>query len=507
MASGHRLAIDLQKIASQVSFALYALTFLFIVLTFVLSYWFSIGAVVFLIPLLIHINFKHVQRRHTLLRNFGIFGWARYLMEGVGPEMRQYFFLNDTEERPFNRTERAEVYRKAKNVDSAEAFGSQKEYNMSEIKLKHSFFPMLKEDVDDYRLTFGEERKLENSFTITKPFMISAMSFGALGKNAVRSLARGARMSGIAMNTGEGGFPKYHLLEKPDVIFQMGTAKFGCRNEDGSLNDEKLERIARIPEVRMIEIKLSQGAKPGKGGLLPKEKITREISKLRGVPMDKDVVSPPRHIECTDVRSTVKFIKRVQDVSKLPVGIKFCLGREDEFTALVKEMKKQKTFPDYIAVDGAEGGTGAAPKSFMDGLGLPVYSALDKVNYILKREKVRDKLKLVASGKLLNTRKQMLAFAHGADAIYIARGFMFALGCIQALQCNKDTCPVGITTHDPKLQRGLVIGDKARRVANYANNMNKEFKEILASMGVKNIKELKREHVYEPHKEGVKANM
>jgi len=420
------------------------------------------------------------------------------MLESIGPELRQYFYMSDTEERPFNRSERSEVYRKAKDVDSAESFGSLMNFDNKEIKLRHSMYPVLKRQLKPFKVTFGEERKLKTAYTINKPFIISAMSFGALGSHAVRALNRGAKIAGIPQNTGEGGYPKYHFMEGGDIIFQMGTAKFGVRNDDSTLNDKKLKDIASKPTVKMIEIKFSQGAKPGKGGLLPKEKVTQEIADLRHIPMGKDVKSPGRHVECDTPSNTVKFIKRVQDVSQLPVGIKMCMGREDEFRTLIKEMKRQRVFPDYIAIDGAEGGTGASPKSFMDGVGLPIYVGLEAANRILTAERVRKKLKLIASGKLLNTRRQLVAFAHGADAIYIARGFMFALGCIQALQCGKDTCPTGITTHDPKLQRGLVIEDKAHRVANYVKNMEYEFKELLSAMGVTSVNELKPEMLYEP---------
>jgi len=276
----------------------------------------------------------------------------------------------------------------------------------------------------------------------------------------------------------------------------MGTAKFGVRNNDNTLNEEKLKRVANHPKVKMIEIKLSQGAKPGKGGILPKEKITKEIAKIRGVPLGQDVISPERHVECDSPENTIKFIQRIQDVSQLPVGIKFCLGDEKEFLNLIKEMKKQNVYPDYMALDGAEGATGAAPKSFMDNVGIPLLPALDSIQKILIKEKVRDKLKIISSGKLINPGKQLTAMAHGADVIYTARGFMLALGCIQALQCNRGSCPTGITTHNPILQRGLIVEEKANRIANYMKNMEKEFKELLAAMGCKSVKELKKSHIY-----------
>ena len=498
-----RLAINLHKLSATVNTLIPILTILFLLLGIYQSKYYHIGTAIFGILLLTNIYLMMVQKEYAVLKNFGILGQMRYMFESIGPEFRQYFFLSDTEERPFNRTQREEVYNKAKNLDSTSSFGSQDQFNEHEIKIRHSMYPIPKEELEDYKVVFGEERGIKNTHTITKPLMISAMSFGALGENAVRSLARGAKIAGITMNTGEGGYPKYHLLEKPDIIFQMGTAKFGVRNHDGTLNDEKLKQLSQNPHIKMIEIKFSQGAKPGKGGLLPKEKITKEISELRGVPMGKDVISPAGHAECMDSKSTVKFIKKVQDVSKLPVGIKLVLGNEEQFKSLVKEMKKQKIFPDYIALDGAEGGTGAAPKSFMDDIGVPLFPALKTVQKILVEEKVRDKLKIIASGKLINPGKQMIAIALGADAIYTARGFMLALGCIQALRCNKNDCPVGITTHDKKLQKGLDIEDKSIRVANYANNISKEFKELLTSTGSGNYKELRNNKLYIPKIEAI----
>lgn len=443
-------------------------------------------------------HYRHIQTHHALLSNYGIIAQLRYLIESVGPEFRQYLYSSDTEERPFSRVERSEVYRKSKDIDSSAAFGSQLNFDHSELKLKHSFYPIKRKEIDEFTLTFGEERKLEEKYTIHKPFMISGMSYGALGERAVRSLARGAKKIGIPMNTGEGGFPKHHLKEGCDLIFQIGTAKFGVRGHDGTLDDHKLEKIARTPEVKMVEIKFSQGAKPGKGGLLPKEKITQEIAELRGIPLGKDVISPPSHIECVDKVSTVKFIRKIQEITQVPVGMKICLGREKEFAEIVQEMKKQKVNPDYIAVDGSEGGTGAAPKSFMDDLGLPLFIALPKVTKILSEYGIRDKLKIVASGKLINVGRQFMAMSMGADAVYTARGFMLAIGCIQALQCNKNTCPVGITTHDPHLVRGIDIEDKSKRVYNYVNNLYYEYKELLSAMGMKTPKDLKPHHLYAP---------
>jgi len=462
------------------------------------SFYFHFGTITFLLLTLINVFYTRIQTGHTLLRNFGMMGQARYMMESIGPEMRQYFFASDTEEKPFNRNERSEVYRKAKDVDSASSFGSQNAFDATEVKVRHSMYPVLKSEQKPYELTFGEERGIANAYTITRPFLISAMSYGALGEYAVRSFARGAKQAGIPMNTGEGGYPKYHLMEGCDLIFQMGTAKFGVRNNDGTLNDEKLVALAGKETIKMIEIKLSQGAKPGKGGLLPKEKITDEIAELRGVPKDKDVLSPPFHPECVGPNNTVAFIKRVQQLSSLPVGIKLCLGRPSQFEELVLEMKRQDVFPDWITIDGAEGGTGAAPKAFIDSIGVPLYPALKIVGQILAKHAVRDRLKILASGKLISPEKQMVAFCLGADAIYSARGFMLALGCIQALQCGNNTCPIGITTHDPELQRGINIDAKSKRIANYIHNLEHDLEELLSATGCRSIKELSPDHLFVP---------
>ena len=491
-------SVDLHKISRFANLAIPSMAVLFFLGGHYLSFYFHFLTVTFLLLTLVNLFYLFIQKKHTLLRNFGILGQARYIIESIGPEMRQYLFANDTEERPFNRIERSEIYRKSKGIDAASAFGSQLNFDNAEVKIRHSMYPVDKADIKPYSLTFGEERGLENSYTITKPYMVSAMSYGALGEKAVRALSRGARMAGIAMNTGEGGTPKYHMAEGGELIFQMGTAKFGVRNDDGSLNDDKLRKLCAEPTIKMVEIKLSQGAKPGKGGLLPKEKITKEISELRGVPMGKDVVSPAHHIECVCKKTTVAFIKRVQDIAMIPVGIKLCVGKTSDFLEIVLEMKAQNIFPDFIAVDGAEGGTGAAPKAFMDGYGMPLLPALYSVNKILVREGVRDKTKIIAAGKLINSSRQFIALALGADAIYSARGFMLSLGCIQAMLCGNNTCPVGITTHDPSLQKGLIVEEKAKRIANYVHGLEHDFYEMLAASGIRDTKDIKIDQLYIP---------
>ena len=490
--------IDLHKLAKATNLLLVLLAVVFLAAGIYLSFWFHFVSVPLLLLTVMNFFYRHVQTRHAVLRNFGLMGQVRYALESLGPELRQYLFASDTEERPFNRDERAEVYRKAKGIDAAVSFGSQMDFDAREIKLRQSIYPTPEADLEPFRVTFGEERGLDTAFTITKPPIISAMSYGALGRNAVRSLARGARIAGIPMNTGEGGYPKHHLAEGCDLIFQMGTAKFGVRHEDGRLDPAKLEALAAQEHVRMIEIKLSQGAKPGKGGLLPKEKITDEIAELRNVPRDRDVISPAGHAECTDDASTVRFIRQVQEVSGLPVGMKMCVGRFEEVRSLLEEMKRQDVFPDYISIDGGEGGTGAAPKPYIDGFGLPLLAGLSGVQQLAVELGVRDRFKMMAAGKLINAGKQVIAMSLGADAVYTARGFMLSIGCIQALQCAHNTCPVGITTHDPHLQHGLVVEDKARRVANYVDGLVHDFDQIVRSLGVRSTKALGPGNLYIP---------
>ncbi|HLC77653.1 MAG TPA: FMN-binding glutamate synthase family protein [Candidatus Nanoarchaeia archaeon] len=441
---------------------------------------------------------RYGQKKHTILQNFGLFGGLRYALESLGPELRQYFFASDTEERPFSRRIRSYVYRLAKNEPiKTVAFGTLEDL-VDRPMILQSLFPKSSKDVEPFSLTFGEERNLSTSYTITHPVMISGMSYGALGDRAVRALSKGAKIAGVPMSTGEGGLSEYHLSGGCDIIYQMGTAKFGVANSDQSLNDDKLREIASNNNVKMIEIKFSQGAKPGAGGFLPKEKVTPKLAKTRGIPLGQDVISPPRQIECDNYENTIKFIDRVQRVSGLPTGIKMCYGRDDEFQGLVDEMTRQGVFPDYIAIDGAEGGTGAAPQDFIDDVGMPIAVGLKRADYILKNKGVRNRTKIIASGKLVTPAEQFKALAEGADAVYTGRGPLLALGCIQALECNKGTCPTGITTHDEHLQRGLDVDVKGQRVGNYFNNIRSGLDHLLMATGKRSYRELSQEDVYDP---------
>ncbi len=496
------LAIDLEKVARAANVGLVVLCGLVALAGHYVSFYFHFLTVALIFGVLLNFYWRHVQKRHALLANFGWIAQFRYLVESVGPELRQYLFASDTEERPFSRVERAEVYRKAKGIDASEAFGSLRDFSHADIKVRHSFYPADEAEMKPFEVVVGASRGLASAYTIRRPVMISAMSYGSLGENAVRALARGAKRAGIVMNTGEGGFPKYHLMEGCDLIFQLGTAKFGARDAEGRLDEARLADIAAHDAVKMIEIKLSQGAKPGKGGL---EKITPKIAELRTVPMGQDVVSPAHHLECTDAASTVAFIQRIQRVSGLPTGIKFCLGRTDELRALLREMKQQDVVPDFITVDGAEGGTGAAPKSFMDYVGLPLFEALPFVDDMLREEGLRDRVVIFAAGKLISPGKQMQALSLGADVVYTARGFMLAIGCIQALECNRNTCPVGITTHHPHLQKGLDIEAKAGRVVNYVEALCRGHRELLSATGRTATRDLNRQNIYLPVLSGTAA--
>lgn len=492
------LHVNLHKLARITNASVLVLPIVFFAAGEWISFYFHFLTVASLFLLIVNFFYRHVQSHHAILRNFGIIGQSRYMFESLGPEFRQYLFSGDREERPFNRLERQNIYRKSKNIDSAMSFGSLLEYDSTEIKLRHSIFPTPEPLRQPYRVTFGEERGVAEPYTIDKPMIVSAMSYGALGCNAVRALARGASMAGIPMNTGEGGYPKYHFMEDADLIFQMGTAKFGVRTEDGDLDERALVELSKRPQVKMIEIKFSQGAKPGKGGLLPKEKVTAEIAELRGIPMGQDAISPPCHRECTDLPSTVAFIGHIQSLVTIPVGIKMCVGSLVEVGRLIDEMEHQNVFPDWITIDGGEGGTGAAPGAFLDWVGMPLWPALYGVASLLDEKGLRGRTKLLAAGKLVDAGRQAIAFALGADAVYTARGFMFAMGCIQARECGNNTCPVGITTHDPGLQAGLVPEVKSHRVKHYVDNTLHELEELTVAMGKSCPTQLTFENLYVP---------
>ncbi len=437
------------------------------------------------------------QRKQTIRRNYPVIGRFRYFFEHLGEFFRQYFFAMDREEMPFNRAERSWAYRAAKNVSRTMAFGSTRNLNPTgTVMFLNDPFPVLERDAQKSQpIIIGPYSK--NPYSVPSFFNISAMSFGALSKKAVTALAKGSAKAGCWINTGEGGLSPYHLKGDGDVVFQFGTAKYGVRNEAGELDDDRLKEIANQPQVKMIEIKMSQGAKPGKGGLLPAEKVTDEIANIRGIPQGKASISPNGHLEITSVSDLLDMIHRVRGVSGLPVGFKAVIGSHQYLIDLLDEIKIRgiESAPDFISIDSADGGTGAAPQPLFDYVGLPLKESLPLTIDLLEEYGLRDRIKVICAGKMITPSGVAWAMAVGADIVVSARGFMFALGCIQALQCSNNTCPTGITTHDEDLQKGLVISDKAERVANYHKNMVKAVEMIAHSCGVKSPSELKREHV------------
>ena len=436
------------------------------------------------------------QTHSAIRRNFPVIGRFRYFFENLGEYFRQYFFAQDREEMPFNRAQRSWVYRAAKGIDNTIAFGSTRDLRPTGTMIfVNCPYPVLENDIAPASAkTIGPYAR--EPYTTNSIYNVSAMSFGAISKPAVLALSKGSAMAGNWMNTGEGGLSPYHLEGGADIVFQIGTAKYGVRDKDGSLSDEKLKEVAAHDQVKMIEIKLSQGAKPGKGGILPGAKVTKEISKIRGIPAGEDSISPNRHPEIDSAEELLDMINHVREVTGLPVGFKSVIGAYgwlDELFELVLQ-RGVESAPDFITVDSGDGGTGAAPMSLMDCVGLPIKESLPLVVDMINKHGLDDRMHVIASGKLITPAEAAWALCVGADFINSARGFMFSLGCIQALQCNKNTCPTGIATHKKDLQRGLVVEDKAERVRHYSESMHKEIGIIAHSCGVREPRQLKRFH-------------
>jgi glutamate synthase domain-containing protein 2 len=454
---------------------------------------FVIGLVAFI---LIIVYIKDVtQTKHTVIRNYPVIGHFRYLFQRLGEFFRQYFFAMDREELPFNRAQRSWCYQAAKNTTNTVAFGSTKDLRRTgAVMFVNSPFPTLdKEAVHSKPTTIGQ---CCTPYTTSTILGISGMSYGAISKPAVRSLSHGARKAGIWMNTGEGGLSPYHLEGGCDIVFQIGTAKNGVSDFEGNLDDDLLRKVAAHDEVKMFEIKLSQGAKPGKGGILPAEKVTEEIAKIRNIKVGEAAISPNRHTDIRNNNDLLDSIKRIRDVTGKPVGFKAVVSDADWLDELFTEINQRgmESAPDFITVDGADGGTGAAPLPLIDDMGLPLRESLPMLVDKLVEYGLRDRIRVIASGKLITPADVAWAICLGADFCVTARGFMFALGCIQALQCNKNTCPTGITTHDEHLQKGLIPEDKIERVAHYAQNIEHEVGIIAHSCGVKEPRELSRKH-------------
>ena len=462
-----------------------------------ISYWWTaiLWSLIIILPLIGLGIFDIYQTPRAIRRNFPIWGRLRYVMEDLRPKIYQYFIESDTSGRPFSRMHRNVVYQRAKLEMDTTPFGTQLDvYETNYEWLNHSInaLPMETVDMDPRVMVGGPDCKQPYSASV---FNISAMSYGSLSKNAIAALNLGAKIGNFAHNTGEGSISDYHL-NGGDLIWQIGTGYFGCRLPDGNFNPDAFKEKANLSEVKMIEIKLSQGAKPGHGGMLPGKKVSEEIARIRLVEVGKDVDSPSAHKAFSTPIGLLEFIKQLRELSNgKPVGFKLCIGHKTEFIAICKAMVETKIYPDFITVDGGEGGTGAAPLEFSNHVGMPLRNALAFVYDALTGFDLKKHIKIIASGKVTNGFDLVRNFALGADICSSARGMMMAVGCIQALECNKNTCPTGVATQNPKLVRGLVVEDKKHRVANYHNETVKSASELLAAAGLRHPEEIHRVYI------------
>lgn len=438
-----------------------------------------------------------VQTRDAIRHNYPVVGRFRDLFIKLGEFFRQYFFALDREEMPFNRAERDWIYKSAKGEANTQPFGSTRNIGLAGVHIfVNCAFPRLEEETSEAPpIIFGPYTP--NPYSAASIINVSAMSFGAISKPAVQALSRGAKLAGCYLDTGEGGLSPYHLEGGCDIIFEIGTAKYGVRKPDGGLDEKKLAEIAARPEVKMIEIKLSQGAKPGKGGLLPGSKVTREIAKVRGIPVGKPSISPNRHPEIDNVEELLDFIAKVRAITGLPTGFKTALGAYGWLYELCDAIERRgvEAAPDFITIDGGEGGTGAAPMSLIDNVGLSIKHALPMLTTILARRGLKDRIKVIAAGKLATPAEVAWAYCAGADSVNTARGFMFSIGCIQAMRCHTNNCPTGITTHKKSLQAGLDPTEKSVRAASYAQKMRDDVAMIAHACGAPHARALKPFHV------------
>jgi glutamate synthase domain-containing protein 2 len=440
---------------------------------------------------------RWVQREHAILRNFPVIGHARYALERLGEFLRQYFYTADWEERPFDRLTRSWIYRSAKGEANALSFGSELDQNQpGHVRFLNSPFPVDEADARPWAAPLIGAGRARTPWRPGSFFNVSAMSFGALSGPAVTALSRGAAEAGMWLDTGEGGLSPYHLDGGCDIVAEIGTAKYGVRGPGGALDEDKLRELAALPQVRLFLIKLSQGAKPGKGGILPGAKVTAEVARIRGIPLGEDSLSPNRHAEITDAASLGAMVARVRAATGKPTGVKFALGDAaflDEWFSMAAS--DPALAPDFIQVDGAEGGTGSAPAALADHVGRPVAEALPMVVAALERHGLRREVAVVASGRLTTPDKVAWALAAGADVVVSARGFMMALGCIQSMRCGSGRCPTGVATHDPRYTRGLDPDVKARRVAAYARSVVRDVEAVAHACGCAGVHELSSSHI------------
>ncbi len=450
------------------------------------------------------------QKQHTVLRNYPVVGRLRYFLENQGEYFRQYFFAGDREEMPFNRATRAWVYRLAKNEPGTIGFGSTKNIRETGAFLfSNAPFPILEEALEPAPPMLIGEGYCDQPFLARSVVNISGMSYGAISMPAVKALSRGAAMAGCWLNSGEGGISPYHREADCDLVFQVGTAKYGIRDLNGNFSPERARTLGEF--VKAFEIKLSQGAKPGKGGILPGSKVTDEVAQIRGISPGHDSISPNRHRDIGDVEQLTDFIARLRETGGRPVGIKIAVGGRRFINDLGDAVLRRgiEFAPDFITVDGGEGGSGASPQALADHMSLSITEALPRVVDGLLAAGLKDRVKVVAGGKIVTAAHAAWALCVGADFVTTARGFMFALGCIQALRCQNNTCPTGVTSHNRRLQRGLVVEEKSVRVANYATNISKEIDMIAHSCGCIHARDLRREHVrvVQPGGESVAFNL
>ncbi|MBG6109518.1 hypothetical protein IWX84_000377 [Flavobacterium sp. CG_9.10] len=457
------------------------------IISLIIFFYFKVGLFVsialFLLLLIGYAN--SIQQKHAILRNFPVLGYFRYFFEMIAPGLQQYFIERSTDGKPFSRNQRTLAYQRAKNIDATTPFGTQLNLNRSSYEgIKHSIFPAVVNEELPRVVVGGPDCKQPYSASLLN---ISAMSFGSLSENAIVALNKGALQGKFYHNTGEGGLTEFHL-QGGDITWQIGTGYFGCRDDRGGFDGGRFAEKANLPEVKMIEIKLSQGAKPGHGGVLPAAKNTEQIAKIRGVLPNTTILSPPGHSAFSDTKGLIEFIANLRQLSNgKPIGFKLCIGKTSEFEAICQEMITQNCFPDFITVDGAEGGTGAAPLEFADGVGMPFEPALIFVNKTLVRFGIRDKIRVICSGKIISGYSILRAVALGADMCNSARGFMLSLGCIQALRCNTNECPTGVATQDKMLMKGLVVTDKSERVFYFHKNTLHAANELLAAAGKKSF--------------------
>lgn len=445
------------------------------------------------VPLILMGFYDMYQSKHTIRNNFPLLGRMRYLLEELGPELRQYFIETDTDGKPFNRLQRSMIYQRSKHISSNKPFGTQLDvYDTGYEWINHSMnaipFDKLAENP---RIKIGSSQCLKPYYA--SMFNISAMSYGSLSKNAIQALNAGAKIGGFFHNTGEGGLSQYHL-EGGDVVWNIGTGYFSTRTPDGEFSVQEFSKRATLENVKMIEIKFSQGAKPGHGGILPKAKVTDEIANIRLVSKGHDIISPPKHSAFSTPLELMNFLKLLRENSGgKPIGMKLCVGNKSEFIAICKAMVETKTYFDFITVDGGEGGTGAAPPEYSDHVGMPLRDAIAFVYDCLKGFGLKDEIKIIASGKVVSGFDIIRTLSLGADLCNSARGMMMALGCIQALECHANTCPTGVATQDPDLVKGLVPQEKSVRVAQYQKETVHSALELMASAGLHHPDEVTRD--------------